>query len=262
MTNDAPQVVELYRYPVKGLTGEQLFDVKITQNDGFPDDRVYALARSDGSYLAGSGGTSKTEFHTLAKDERLAGLSSRLLDDRSTLVVSVRGHEVLRANLAEVEGRASADRFFARVLAREDSPPVFAYEPGRRFTDCAEDGDVEMNYISVINLASVRDVSDRIGARLDPLRFRANMYWDGLPPFAENELVGRVVEIGDVRFAVRSETARCAATEVDPATARRDIQVPRLMKQTLGHTVLGVYLQALGSGQIRVGDPVNLNPLV
>ena len=57
---------------------------------------------------------------------------------------------------------------------------------GFRFTDSIRSG-----FVSILNLASVRDLERRMGAPIDPLRFRANIAVEGWEPWAEEEMVGR-----------------------------------------------------------------------
>jgi uncharacterized protein YcbX len=115
-----------------------------------------------------------------------------------------------------------------------------------------------MNAVSLINLESVRALAKLIGQELHPLRFRANIYFDGLPPFSELELLNREIAIGPARLKVTMRTGRCAATEVNPETAQRDIPVPRLLSQHLGHANMGVYAEVLDGGEIESGVPVSV----
>ena len=114
-----------------------------------------------------------------------------------------------------------------------------------------------MNAVSLINLESVRDFAKRIGRPVDPMRFRANIYFDGWPPFSELDLVDKELAIGDARLKIVMRTRRCAATEVDPATSRRDIAVPRLLMNTYGHPDMGVYAEVLSEGVISPGDVIS-----
>ncbi|AYG02218.1 MOSC domain-containing protein [Gryllotalpicola protaetiae] len=261
VTRAIARVTGLYRYPVKGLSPERLEIVDLEADRGFPLDRIYALARHGGLFEPGSTqGLPKYEFHMLAKDARLAALQTAIAADGETLVVAVRGHEVLRSNLSTAAGRAAAQSFFARVLdCAPGREPLIARVPGRRFTDAAPAGDLGMNAVSLINIASVRDVSERIGIDLDPLRFRANIYVDDLAAFAEQDLIGARLQIGETRFEVLSPTPRCAATEVDPTTGRRNARVPKLMMQHYGHSVLGVYLRVASAGRLRTADAVSID---
>lgn len=253
-------VDSLYVYPVKGLSPQRLDRVEVRPGCGFPGDRQYALARRTGRYRPGAAEAfSKHEFFMLAKDERLAGLSTTLAGDARTLTVRVRGHVVLAADLETELGRRAVEDFFARVLGCDDPDrPVLARGDGRRFTDVSVRSDAMMNAVSVINLASVRALEHRLGASVDPLRFRANVYVDLGEPFAERDLIDSTLAIGPCRFRVVLATTRCAATEVDPGTARRDLPLPRLLVQHYGDDHMGVYAETITGGVLEPGQPVHV----
>jgi uncharacterized protein len=123
---------------------------------------------------------------------------------------------------------------------------------GHTFSDTAA------GVLSLINLASVAAIEDFAGAPVDPLRFRGNVDLSGFGPWEELGWVGRELTIGDVRFRVVDRTVRCAATEVDPVTAERDLPIPRLLQKRFGHADCGVYAEAVTGGRIAVGAPVRL----
>ncbi len=100
----------------------------------------------------------------------------------------------------------------ARVLTAPD---------GHRFTDSPR------GFVSLLNLASVAAVETMTGAAVDPLRFRANLHLSGLAPWAELDLVDRVLTTsGGLALRVLKRTQRCAATNVDPATGQRGSRHP------------------------------------
>jgi uncharacterized protein YcbX len=115
-----------------------------------------------------------------------------------------------------------------------------------------------MNAISIINLDSVNEFSKSIGQFLDPARFRGNLQVSGLPAFAELDMVGHHLAIGEVRLEVLQRTSRCPATEVDPDTAERDVKTPKLLLKNYGHMDMGVYAQVVTGGVISKGDVVEL----
>jgi uncharacterized protein YcbX len=51
---------------------------------------------------------------------------------------------------------------------------------------------------------------------------------------------------------------RCAATQVNPDTAQRDIDLPRELRQAFGHADMGVYAEIVAGGTVRQGDGVAL----
>ncbi|MFI6630714.1 MOSC domain-containing protein [Nonomuraea fuscirosea] len=261
MTRTSPgRVRELFVYPVKGLSAQPLDHTELRPGEGVPYDRRYALARPDGAYRPGTReGLSKREFYALVSDHRLAGLGTHLDTETDVLTARVGGHDVLRADLRTERGRDGAARFFARVL---DLPPgvtpLLAREPGRRFTDAAAAGDRPMGWISLVNLASVRDLESRTGSVVDPRRFRANVLVDGLPAWSELELIGQEFDLGGVRVRAVHRTKRCAATEVDPDTGRRDLPVVTLLDRTYGHQLMGVHLEVRTAGSVRRGSDLVL----
>jgi uncharacterized protein YcbX len=261
-----PALVDsLFRYPVKGLTPERLERVELAAGRGFPHDRVFALAKPSGRYDAQNFvPLSKREYFVLLNTERLAGLATRFDPQSRTLSVTVQGHPVLDAELSTQEGRDAFVELYARVAdLPEGVRPVLAEQPGYNFTDNAKDGAVMMNSISLINTASIAEFEARIGHELDPLRFRANMYLDGLDAWLERAWLGRELRVGGaggVVLRVLEETGRCAATEVNPTTARRDIPVPRLLNQNYGHEIMGVFAEVLTAGVVSPGDAVEVLP--
>lgn len=253
-----PAVSDLYVYPVKGMSPQRLSHVELTRGAGFPHDRKFALARPEGLYRPGKRtAVPKQEFYVLATDGRIAAISTEVDVDTGIFIARVAGRVALEANISAVEGRSAVVRFFARVLDLPDAVlPLYAHEDGRRFTDVSVVEEGGMNWISMVNLASVRDLEARTGTEVDPLRFRANVYVDGLAPWSELGLVGEEFEIDGARVRGRLETRRCAATEVDPATGERNLPVVRMIADTFGHQLMGVYVEVLTDGVVKAGGRV------
>jgi MOSC domain-containing protein YiiM len=53
-------------------------------------------------------------------------------------------------------------------------------------------------------------------------------------------------------------TRRCAATNVNPETAMRDMNIPATLQKTWGHADLGVYARVITGGTLRPGDEIQL----
>jgi uncharacterized protein YcbX len=259
-------VVAFYRYPVKGLSAEPLASVDIQPGRGVPGDRIWALARPDTAFDPDNPAPlPKTRFLALVKDEELARLrtSYNAVTGVLTIIDGAGGDEPFSARIAEADGaRATADYFARLGLASlgGSRPRLVAGSDTHRFTDVSVVSAEYMHAISVINLASVRDLAERLGREVHPLRFRANIYIDGVPPGAELDWVGRRLRLGTVETEVLKRTTRCMATAVDPLTAARDLHVPRELAQHYGHTDCGIYVAARSWGTVRAGDPVIVGP--
>ena len=57
-------------------------------------------------------------------------------------------------------------------------------------------------------------------------------------------------------FRVDRRNGRCGATNVNPATGRRDLDMPGSLRAAFGHKELGVYLTVREGGRLTAGDQV------
>ena len=260
-----PSLAELYRYPVKGLSGERLDEVTLTPGDGVPGDRILALALPTTEFDEDSPvALGKRAFLMLLRDERLARVRTSY-DQRTGELTVDDGTRRWSANLAIPAGRRSVEDFFAALAAPTAGtspdgalPRLVSARGGHRFTDAGPSGPELMRAVSLVNLASLRDFADAVGRPVDPLRFRANLHLDGLAAWAERDLAGQEISVGAVRLRVLCDIPRCAATTVNPHTAERDLKVLKELQTHYGHTEFGSYATVLTAGTIRPGDPVVL----
>jgi uncharacterized protein YcbX len=116
--------------------------------------------------------------------------------------------------------------------------------------------DVARKVVSIINLASLRAIESLVDYPVHPLRFRANLYVEDWPAWHEFDLVDKMLAIGDVRLKVVKRITRCAAVNVDPDTAARDLAIPQALTRRLGHSECGIYAEVIAGGTIAVGDAI------
>jgi MOSC domain-containing protein len=246
------QITGLYRYPVKGLTPEPLEFVTLEAGQTFPADRRYAIENGPSGFdPADPQWLEKTYFLMLVRHEWLASLHTHFDDASHVLTIRQNGSVAVRGDLETSEGRAAIERFFANSHAGPiKGPPKILSSKGLSFSN------VDKKAVSIINLASLKAIEDVVGQPIHPLRFRANLYAEGWPAWHEFDLVGRTLAIGDVRLKVVKRTVRCAAINVDPETAARDLNLPRTLMQRFGHADCGVYAEVIASGKIAIGDAI------
>ena len=245
----------LYRYPVKGLSPEPLDRAVLETSGYFPGDRLYAIENGPSGFNAvAPRHQPKTKYLMLMRDEALARLRTRYDDSTATLTVDGL-EEPLAFRLDTEAGRDGLADLMRRYLpdSLRGEPRVLAAPPQYRFTDSAT------GYVSLINRASVSAVEDYLGAPVDPLRFRGNLLVDGLAPFAELDMVGRVIEApSGLRLKITKRTVRCAATNVDPVSGVRDHDIPWTLDARLGHRDLGVYAEVIAGGALTKGDTLRM----
>lgn len=262
--SDQVSIQSIYRYPVKGLSPETCPSVMLTPGLTLPGDRLFAIENGPTGFdPAAPAYFPKTRFLMLMRNERLASLRTRYDDATHTLTIQHEGREAVRADLRTKEGRLAVEAFFRKFMPAELSgpPKVLSGEgaPGgpHSFSDVAK------KVVSIINLASVAAIESAIGQPVDPLRFRGNLYVSGWPAWREFDLLDREIHVGStVRLKVVKRIVRCAATNVDPVTAARDLNIPKSLMQTFNHMDCGIYAEVIEGGDIAEGDTLKINALL
>jgi uncharacterized protein YcbX len=246
------RIEAIYRYPVKGLSPQPLPRTTLAPGATLPADRLYAIENGPTGFdPAAPAYFPKQRFLMLMRNERLAALHTDYDAASHTLVIGSEGREAARGDLRTKEGRLAVEAFFRRFMPQElRGPPKVLYGDGHSFSDVAK------KVVSIINLASVAALETAVGATVQPLRFRANLYVSGWPAWREFDLLDAEIAIGAARLKVIKRIVRCAATDVDPETGVRDRSIPKTLQQSFGHGDCGVYAQVIAGGEIAIGDAV------
>ncbi len=244
------RIASLWRHPVKGFTPERLAGVSLAAGGYFPCDRIYAVEDGPSGFdPAAPAWVTKQKFAVLAKIAEVA--RARTAYDEATAVLSAKaeGRPDFSGALTDPTGRAAFAVWLGGFLGPAASGPLKVVQaPGHRFTDHPR------GHVSIVNLASVRELEARVGRPVDPLRFRANLYVDGWPAWIENQRREAEIRLGPVRVRVFEPIVRCAATHVDPSSGERDLDVVAALRAHFGHLHCGVYVHVLEAGTIAEGD--------
>ena len=254
MTSAPASIRAIYRYPVKGLSPQALERTPLSAGQTIPADRLYAIENGPcGFDPQAPAYFPKQRFLMLMRNDRLAALRTDFEEDSHTLIIRSENREAARGDLRTKEGRLAIEAFFRRFMPKElhGPPKVLFGKGGHSFSDVAR------KVVSIINLASVAEVESAVGAPVNPLRFRGNLYVAGWPAWHEFNLVGRLLTIGETtRLRVVKRIQRCAATEVDPDTGIRDLPIPRTLIENFDHADCGVYAEVVTAGDVAIGDGI------
>ncbi|MGO9173966.1 MAG: MOSC domain-containing protein [Rhodomicrobium sp.] len=247
-----PAIASLLHYPIKGMGGIELPRVTLKTGEGMPLDRAYAIENGGKRFDAQNPKwLPKANFLQLMQHERLAGLALTFDEASHTLTLFRSAKPVAKGDLQTKPGRQMIEQFLAAYMkANLRGPPRIVSAQGHSFTDIAEKA------LHLVNLESVRILSRTAGIDLDPLRFRANLYFEGVPAFEERHWCGKTLACGSTTLKVFDETGRCEATSVDPKTARRGLSVPATLERTWGHTKLGLYAKVISGGEVEAGSAI------
>lgn len=242
----------IYRYPVKGLSPDPLQQATVARGGALPYDRAWAIENGPSRFdPADPKAVPDISFLILMRDERLAALETRFEEETQRLMLLRGGRQVASGVLSTQSGRQLLEQFFAAFMGdRLRGRPKIVSAPGHTITE----GGVPC--VHIINLATLRELERIMGRAIDPIRFRPNLIVDGPAPWSELNWVGHEMSVGPVRLDVCERTSRCAATNVDPKTGARDMDIPAVLKREFGHTDFGVYATILTGGTLSVGDPL------
>jgi uncharacterized protein YcbX len=247
------QVSALFRHPVKGFTPERLDSAELVAGHGLANDRIYAVENGPSGFNPDAPAhVSKQKFTVLAAIPAVAKARTRYDDATATLFAQGPDGPPFEGRLDSEDGRAAFAAWLGALIAEDVRGPLRVLPaPGlHRFMDHP------LGHVSIINLASVRDLETRMGRPIDPLRFRANIYVEGWEPWVENGWTGRSLMLGWAQARVFAPIVRCAAVEVDPTTGERDMAIPKALFDNYGHMNCGIYIHVTQPGRIIPGDAV------
>ena len=243
-------IAALFRHPIKGFTPQELDSARLVAGEAFPGDRLFAVEDGPcGFDPAAPTFIPKGRFAVLAKIARVARARTRYDEETGVLRASAAGAADFEGRLTDEAGRTAFANWLTALLADAATGPLRVVDgAGHRFLDHPK------GHISIVNLASVRDLEARLGRPLDPLRFRANLYVEGWPAWAENAWADQEMVLGQARARVFQPITRCAAPGVDPVTAERDIDVTGALHRLYGHMWCGIYARVTAGGVVAQGD--------
>ncbi len=246
---------DICRYPVKGLSPDHLKTVELIADQVIAHDRQYALALGSTPVSGGfAEWMPKSSFLCLMRNEKLAQLETRFEDATQTLSILRNGHQVARGQLTQKIGRTMIEEFFAAFMKDEarGRPKLVEAAPGHVLSDHNNP------VISIINMNSLLDMARVVGSDINAQRFRGNFLIDGLEAWQEFELCGKQLGIGDAVLVVTKKIDRCAATNVNPLTAERDLNIPKDLQRGYGHIDCGVYARVVKGGTVNTGDVISI----
>ena len=243
----------IYRYPVKGLSGQRLSTAWLDVGKGLKGDRAYAISRGALTFNPQAPThVKKNKLFTLMTHAELAALRCLFDDASEQITIILNGREVFSAALKQMQGVIAFAKFLQHYLGESTDDTVSVLSaPGHMFSDVKED------CISIVNMSSIQAVATCLNRELDPLRFRANFYLEALEPWAERSWQqGDKLIIGECVLSVMRPITRCAATNVNLKTAQRDARIPQTLIKQFGANTMGVYAEVIVGGNINTKDNV------
>ena len=240
-------LAQIWRHPVKGVGAERLDQVTLTENRPLPLDRAWAIltgeAQDTGSwqrcinFARGCNGPELMAVTSATDGDHLTFSHPKLPDLKINPVT---------------EGNKLVDWITPIYPADRPAPHTLVKAPEEGMADAS------FASVSILGLASLDALGERLQTQMDPRRFRGNLWLSGLSPFAELDMVGQTLRIGTAELEIRERIDRCRATEANPDTGSRDANTLQALRQGWGHIDFGVKAVVTKGGSIHHGDQVEV----
>lgn len=255
-------VESLWRYPVKGMRGEELPEAFMGFS-GFYGDRCYAIrdsaARRGFPYLNGNVQPEmlrcQPQFRHFEKS-----LKPPNLEEAASLAPGVNptnsdaddfGLDVITA---PEKTFSIDDPLLLETLGKDlrGEHNLSLVRSDRALTDCRP--------VSLISRQTIQQIQSELEIPIDKRRFRMNIYFnlDSQKGFGEDELINRRLRIGNkAEIMVLEPDPRCKAISLDPETGEHNPQILKKVAQ-LHEANAGVYCAVLVEGVLTIGDSISV----
>ena len=250
------KVSSVHFCPIKSLSFQSAETLIIKKDIGIEDDRIFAFSRGlnelDAKRVEKDPSDRKLiNFLTLKNSPVLNKYNFKYINKTVTILKD--NKEIFSYPIEEKENLSK------KLLELEPNLPNPSYLLKNElfpFYDTTNSSRVS-NTISLINLNSIKDFSEKINKDIEFKRFRGNIYIKDLKALEERNWINKVISINNTEFKVLKNIPRCSATNLKINSNEADINLPNMLRKIYGHTDMGIYLTPLNNGQIKVGDSIS-----
>ncbi|MDC3063923.1 MOSC domain-containing protein [Alphaproteobacteria bacterium] len=249
----------IVRYPIKGLNGEFVNSANLSPGSTISGDRKYAFAKSENDICEKSLiYMKKTNFLALVKEEKLSLLQPQINFKNEFLRLIYKDKEIFNGFLNNNNDIKKLNLCLAKFLNIniKKKPRLVKDKSDVKDDNKHSFSDIPDKALSFINLNSINDFEVKIKQEVNYNRFRGNVIFSGIKAWEEFNWLGKIITIGGVKFEIFRKTKRCAATNVNPNTGLRDLNIPNQLQKIYGHYDLGVYGKVLNKGIIKINDEI------
>lgn len=249
--------------PVKSVSFQRINSCEIKKNVGIVGDRIFAFSK----------GLDSNQAQLFEKNlEERRGKWNKILTLKNTpslnkynfifnnkkLTLTQNDKEIFTVNSDE---RSEYELLSNKILKLENSlqKPLFLMKNiNIPFFDTSISNKTLLTHsISLINNKSIKDFEDKTNQEIETKRFRGNIYVDGIEAWEERNWIGKIIKINNISFKVEKNIPRCVAINLKPNTDDDSLNLLQSLKKTYNHFDMGIYLTALDSGKINIGDIIS-----
>ncbi|MGG1554269.1 MOSC domain-containing protein [Paenibacillus ferrarius] len=264
-----PQVVSLWRYPVKSMMGEELNATDVTEK-GIVGDRIYALIDTSTGKLANAKNPQKwpnmfdyRASYVEPPQDPMKIPAVRITFPDGSWGVTTDGdinqrltdklnRPVEIAKTSSKTGDVQFEGYIPDIEGLDNKKTVFTRSsPEGTFFD--------IDIVHLLTTASINKMRELIPeSRIEARRFRTNIVIDvpNEEGFVENSWVGKTVRLGkEVVLEITQPCIRCIMTTLAQGDLPND---PSILRAAVKHNkgAFGVYAKVIQTGRVHRGDQI------
>ena len=250
--------------PVKSVSFQSIDKCKIKREIGIVGDRIFAFAKDldpDKARLF-----EKNPDERKGKWNKILTLKNspvlnkyNFLLKESKLTLTFKDKEILTIDVNELSERQLLSNKIIELENSLKEPIVLMKNEKFPFFDTSISNKVDfVNSVSLLNIQSINDFQKKIDKKIEIPRFRGNICVDEIEPWEEREWIGKVIKINNIPFKVEKNIPRCVAINLKPTTDDNSLNLLQSLKKAYDHFEMGIYLTALGDGEINLSDKLEI----
>jgi uncharacterized protein len=249
--------------PVKSVSFQSVENCKIKKNIGIIGDRIFAFAKDldtkQAKLFEKSPAERKGKWNkvlTLKNSPALNKYNFIFKDEKLTL--TLKDKEILSIDINQSSEREALSNKISELESSLKQPIALMKNDDFPFFDTSISKKVDfVNSVSLLNIQSINDFEKKTNKKIEASIFRGNICIDGVEPWKERDWVGKTIIINNVSFKVEKNIPRCVAINLKPKSDDNSFNLLQLLKKTYNHFDMGIYLTALDSGDISIGNQIS-----
>ena len=252
------KISSIHYCPVKSISFQSINSCNITKNFGIENDRIFAFSRIIDLAKAkliekNPNERNLNNFLTLKNSPVLNKYN--FVYENKILTLTQDNKEIISISAEDQNERLLLSNKLTELESSLVKPITLLKNNKFPFFDTSHSKNI-FNSISLINLESIKDFEKKINKKVEPQRFRANFYVDGIDAWEERNWIGKIININNISFKVEKNIPRCVAINLKPKTDDNSLNLLTSLKKIYDHFDMGIYLTALKNGKIELGDKI------
>tara|TARA_B100000965_G_scaffold305407_1_gene264259 strand:+ start:204 stop:983 length:780 start_codon:yes stop_codon:yes gene_type:complete len=255
-----PTISSICYCPVKSVSFQNIYLCEIKKKLGITNDRIFAFSRNinleKAKLIEKDAKERKLNYFLTLKNSPVLN-KYNFVYENNTLTLNSNNKDIISISADDPSERLLLAN---KLMELENSllkPITLLKNADYPFFDTSHSKNI-FNSMSLINLSSIKDLENKIKEKIEPQRFRANFYIDGIDPWEERNWIGKTIKINNVSFKVEKNIPRCVAINLKPKTDDNSLNLLKSLKKSYNHFDMGIYLVALEDGKIEIGNKIEL----